>query len=389
MALAAPVNEVIDAPKTQIAEYSPVAAGLAELRTRLSNVVYDVTTADGMARARRDRRECVTLRTSLESVRVREKADILARGRLLDGEAARIRGEIEAIEDPIDAQIKAEETRREIERAAKEQAERERIAGVHAAIAETDAIAAKLTGKPSADIAAALEKLRQHFVGEWAFEFKELAQAAKDRAVAALEQLFTETYDKELAAAAEAERVAAERIELARLRAEQDERDRHAAEKRAKDAEEEAARRKVIADAERASREKIEAEELAARLAREEADRIAKAARDAEQKKIEENERAARLQRAEDDRKAEAARAAERKRLDDEAAARKIEQDRVDAEMKAERDRLDAVRRETERLQNELLDGRAMLTKFVDRFGKRREFAAVVKAIKSFLEVQA
>lgn len=333
----------------QIAEYSPVESGLSELRSRMGSVVYDVTTPAGMVSARKDRRECVILRTALEEKRIALKAGILERGRLIDGEAKRIRSAIEAMEEPIDAQIKKEESRKERERVEREAKEAARITGVQETIAMINGVAPSMVGASSVAIAATLTDMRAYLIGEWAFEFKEIAQAAKDKSIATLEQLLAGAKAQEEAAAAEAKRVAEERAELARLRAEQAEREKQAAAQRAKEAAEATAARAKIEAEERASREKIEAEERAARLKREEDDRQAAIAREEERRK-------------------------------QQAAA---------AAIQAERDRVEAERRETARLQNELLDGAAMLSKFVDRFGKRREFTVVVKAIKSYLEMVA
>lgn len=55
-------------------------------------------------------------------------------------------------------------------------------------------------------------------------------------------------------------------------------------------------------------------------------------------------------------------------------------------EERAERDQADASQRESDRQQNELLDGRAMLSTFRARFGGRREFSAVIIAIDEYLK---
>jgi len=62
-------NETIDRPaiETSIAEYSPTAAGLADLAHRFKNVVFDVSTTKGDKEARAARLELVRLRTGLEA----------------------------------------------------------------------------------------------------------------------------------------------------------------------------------------------------------------------------------------------------------------------------------------------------------------------------------
>ena len=113
--------EVIDPAEATaaIAEYSPTEAALAELQERFGGVVWDLTTVKGNADARAARRELVTLRTNLEAKRKALKAPALEYAKRIDSEAKRIAAAIGAVEEPIDAQIKADEARREQERQAR------------------------------------------------------------------------------------------------------------------------------------------------------------------------------------------------------------------------------------------------------------------------------
>ena len=174
----------------------------------------------------------------------------------------------------------------------------------------------------------------------------------------------------------ERERVAKVQAEIERLAAE---------DKARKDAEEAklAAERAQIAkdraELDRAAAEskaKIEREELAARMIREEADRAARL-------KIEHEERAARrVREAEEARITAERRKAEAERAAAEEATRKLRQAKED-KLRAEREAEEAKTREVERQKNELLDARAMLETFRKRFGHRKEFAGVVKAIEA------
>ena len=65
---------------------------------------------------------------------------------------------VKALEDPVDVQIKAEESRREIERIRKAEAEANRIAALNLRIDEIKAVAARAVGKPSAESLAELQK---------------------------------------------------------------------------------------------------------------------------------------------------------------------------------------------------------------------------------------
>ena len=124
-------DEVVPAhPVSAVAEYTKTALALAELRQRLAGKVYALQTVAGDKEARADRLELVRLRTSLEAKRKELKAPALERSRLIDAEAKRIEGEILALEGPIDAQIRADERRREEERAARAAAEAARVAAL-------------------------------------------------------------------------------------------------------------------------------------------------------------------------------------------------------------------------------------------------------------------
>ena len=257
---------IIEPPTTAIAEYSPVAAGLADLRARHEGVVYDLTTTAGDKAARAARRELVTLRTNLEETRKALKTPILKQGKLIDSEAARIEAEILKLEQPLDALIKADEARREEIRQAKAEAERQRVAALQRRVSALAAFPVRAMGEPSASVQALIEELEAVDVadGSWA-EMAGEAATAKD---AALERLRA-AHAAAVAAEAEAARLAAERAELERreaeLRRQQEEADRV---RREQEAAAEAARQAEEAR-QRAEREAHEAAMRAEREAQE------------------------------------------------------------------------------------------------------------------------
>jgi len=273
---------------------------------------------------------------------VREDAQAFAKAVI--AEEKRLIGIIEPEEARLQALQKAEDDKRE----AKIRAERERVEGIEQQIARMEARPLSCVGMSSEKLAATIEFLKSANVGEWAQEFTEKAQAAKDKSIATLEQLHAGAVAAEQAAAEEAAKIAAEKAELERLRA---------ADK---------ARAEAEAKSQAEARAKLEAEERAAREQREAADRAAQAERD-------------RL-----DAEAKAAREAEQKRLDEIAAAQRAAAAAEEARLKKERDEIEAREREARRLETELADGQTVLTVFKDRFGKRREFSGVVKAIDSY-----
>lgn len=310
--------------ETALAEFEKIEAGLAALNQKYTGVVFDVKTTAGMKDAIAARAEIREPRYATEHARKAGKAPVIAIGKNIEEKAAWITAELLKIEDPIDAQIKAEETRKEAEKAARELAERERRERILARIQEIKDAGDKFTVRAgSAVLALHLEEARATEIDDTFAEFKPDAEAAKVRAVAKLTDLHSSALELE-----EAQRAArAQAEELARLKAEEDARQKEAV---AREAE---AIRKQAAE-EKAAREKIAAEEQAA------------------------NERIAAQQRAADEAMARAA-AAERERLAaQEAEAKRIrneeekrlqvERDRITAEARALEDRQRAERAEVE-----------------------------------------
>lgn len=355
---------------TAISEYSPTVAALADLRQRYAQVVFDVTTTKGMDLAKKGRAEIRGYRVALETKRKEIKAPALERCRLIDDEAKRITAELVALEDPIDDLIKSEEQRKERERIEKEQIERERIDAIQSRIADFAASVTALVGKPAATIGEAIEVAEQFVIDDSFYEFKAQAEAAKTAALDRLSELHAAAIEQEI----EQARIKAEREELARLRAEQEKRDREAkaqaeAEQRQRDEEAKQARAKIEAE-EREARARIAEQQRKADEERAEADRIARERREAEEKQARQRQ------------------AAEDARLKAERYSIEAERREVEAKARAEREAREAQEREECRRQSELMDGMQMLETFVERFGKREEFKAVVKGIAGWLTKQ-
>ena len=249
-----------------VAEFDRVGAGLAELRKQYGNVVYDVTTTAGMNDAKVARAAIREPRYEIERIRKAAKAPILALGKKLDTEAARITSELEKLERPIDGAIKAEEDRKEAEKEARIQAELKRVADLQERVAY-------LRGCPNLSASSGSELIAGHISdleGEVADEsLQEYQQAGADAKAAGLARL-RELHAAALAHEAEQARIKAEREELARLRAEQKKRDDEA--KALRDAEAakqaEALRLEREAQAAETARQRAE-QEAAAKIERE------------------------------------------------------------------------------------------------------------------------
>lgn len=205
---------------TVLVEYSRTEAALAELRAKYQGATYDLTTTAGDKAARAARLELVKLRTSLESKRKEFKAPALEFGRKIDAEAARINGEILALENPIDAQIKADEKRREDERLERERIEAARVAAIKSKI---DAIRACAVRANSPDMTSeriqrGIDQVEAIGIDAAGFaEFAEEAAQAKSTTLAAMLNL----RDQAKAREDEAARLEAQRLENERIAAQQ------------------------------------------------------------------------------------------------------------------------------------------------------------------------
>lgn len=310
---------------TSIEEYSKTAAALAELASRYSGVRYDVTTKDGLLAATKARAELRSLRVALEKTRVQIKAPALKRTQEIDSEARRLTAAIVELEDPIDAQIKYEETRKENERLAAERAEQERIEAEQRALREAEQ---RKIEEAQAEIRRRQDELDK----------AEHARLEKER---------------------EAQRQIDEAARVAWLKIEEDER-----QARAIRDEQDRIARLAREEEERLARKLREEEEL---KLKQERDRI-----DAERRVIEEAQRKAREE--------------EELKARQERERKEAEQRAVEEKKRKAREKEEEKQREIQRRDNDVLDASAMLTTFVQRFGHLEEFAPIVSTITAFLQ---
>lgn len=269
-------------PKSEVAEYDSIAAGLAELRSEAALQNFDLTTTAGDKAARSIRARHVELRSRVEDLRVRAKQPHLDRGREIDAAAKFLTAEILRSEEPLDKAILAKQREKEAEKARREEADRAAKAAIGQRIDWIRGRLLAMAGKPSADV---------------------------DAEVGTLEQvpITAELYGERLTEAAQVkgETLAELRALSARLKPQEQEAARLAEERRVfAEQQAEAKRRADAEDAER--RERIRREDA---------------------------------ERAEQQRREDEQRAAARKAEDDRIAAAKAEQDRKDAAERAERER--------------------------------------------------
>ncbi|MFY3460923.1 hypothetical protein ACOTJD_30140 [Achromobacter xylosoxidans] len=334
-------DEILDAPAA-IVEFNAVQKGLAALRQELDGVQFDVTTTAGDKAARAARARCVSIRTSADAAYEGWNKPMLAKQREMRAILAKIKDEVKAVEEPIDAQIKAEEARKAEIKAAKEAAELERQRAIQERLDHIRDFATSAAGLSSAKIEAMRETLA---------EFPLTTELYEHRAGEAI-QLHAEVMTKlgqmhgaALAQEQEAARLAAERAELERQRLEQ----------------EAAAAAARKAEDERLAKERAELEEQQRRLqaerdaenARQEAARAEQARKDAEaaaalKRQQDEAAAALRAQQEEIDR--------QRRELEEQqAATRRAEQERAEAEARAQQEKEAAARAEAEAAERERL----------------------------------
>lgn len=295
-------------PGTAIAEYTATEAALADLRTKYQAVVYDVTDAKTMKLAKEARAEIKGYRVALEKCRVEIKAPALERCRAIDADAKRITADLLALEEPIDAQIKAEESRVQRAKEAAEEAERQRVAAINARFDAIKAWPSLAAGQPSEAIRAMIEGAEATDPATFPADLQAAAVYEVRLAVNGLRAELDRAEQRERdAAELQRLRAAAAEVEAERQRLAEVERQRVAYEAaRAKAAEE-------IAAAERREQEAIEA----AKRAAEQAERDqAEAVRQAEERATREAE-----VREQARRDAEAAEAARLKAEDERRAA--------------------------------------------------------------------
>lgn len=296
---------------------------LRDLAAR-TNGIDSITNKDGYQQVHSGRMALKNERLSIQTLAKEARDDATKFSKAVIAEEKRIIAIISPEEDRLQKLQDDYDTAIEAEKQAKIAAEQKRVADLQERVAE-------LRGNRMLSPTSGSDLIAEHIsdvdgipVDESFEEFREQAEAAKAEGLKWLREMHAAAVAHE----AEQARIKAEREELAKLRAEQAERDRLAEIERKALAEKQAAE----AAAERA---RIAEEERQAKVARE-----AEAARQAEE---------LRKQRAEQ----EAAAAAERKRIADEEAAAKAVRDAEAKKLAEERAEFERQQAEVRRIKEE------------------------------------
>ena len=200
--------------ETALSEFDKVSAGLAALYEQYPvDLVYDVTTTAGLTEAARHRAAYRDPRIDIEKMRKVAKAPVTAIGKNIDARAAWITAKLRIGEEPADAQIKAEESRRAQIKADKEAAEFGRVLAIQEALAAIAMDVQIASTQPSARIAAVIDELKTAELDKLVFqEMMAAAVAARDAGIAKLELAFkAKRFDEQQ----EADRVEVERKRIA------------------------------------------------------------------------------------------------------------------------------------------------------------------------------
>ncbi len=216
------------------AEFRALAAESAE--------IVAITNEAGYQQAHAARMRLVKARTTTAKNRLLAADDAASYTKGLIVEEKRLL----ALIAPEEARLQALQGAEDAKREAKIKSEIERAEQIQAHIRGYAEGALAMAGKPAAEIAGALEAMRKIFVGEWAMEFKAQAQEARDKAIAALEQLHAGAVAQETAKVRAEQEVEARKIEADRRAVEDAARkQREATEERERAARAEQAERKA------------------------------------------------------------------------------------------------------------------------------------------------
>jgi colicin import membrane protein len=213
------------AVNNNLVEFDTVEAGLQALEKKYAGVIFaDIQTPKGLKSAKEARAEVRKPRYAVQNAVDNAKGPLNTLKAAIAARGGSMIARITAVEDPIDAQVKAEEKRLADEKARLEREAAERKARIDAAIAEITSRVEACTEQPANFIAETIAWLDGAEVTDEEFgdrieEVKRAVQETRDRLV------------RMQATAEEAELAAANAKILAdKLKAQQDELDRRQAE---------------------------------------------------------------------------------------------------------------------------------------------------------------
>lgn len=160
-----------------VVKFDATSAALSALQHTYKGIVFDCSNPSQDKLARQARRECVSLRTALEEARKALKKPLLDAGKALDEKANALKAAIKAVEDPIDAQIGAEEARKEAIEIEEQKREFERVQAIRERIRAIERVRVDALTMTDEQIRVSLSA--DPFCAKHWAEFDEFADAAE------------------------------------------------------------------------------------------------------------------------------------------------------------------------------------------------------------------
>ena len=250
------MTELLTLPdvKDQFAKLSPAETAIAAATEEYMPLTIDgIKDTKGYAKVHRARMSVMKMRTTIEKTRKQLKADSLAYGRTVDGEAKRLTALLEPTEAHLLTQLRAvDDEKSRIANEARLKAEAAEKARADAEAAEKKRLADEEAARIKARQDAEDERLRKARADLEAQAAKQRAAQEKleaDQRVVQAEKLRMIELDNERVRAEELKKAKEEAAERARVETE---------ERRAREAKEKAAAEKAQAEAEEAARLRVE-----------------------------------------------------------------------------------------------------------------------------------
>jgi len=173
--------------------YNVTEQYLVELEDRYSASIIpeDLSIKENYEMVRKACAELRNARCRVEDRRKELKKEVLARGRMIDGAAKKIKDRISALEKPFVDAKKAYDERKEIERREKARKEEMRVNSIRAKIDEIKSMPSSAIRMSVDEIEKVIEDLKGNDVGKWAQEFAPVANQRKAEALSALHELLS------------------------------------------------------------------------------------------------------------------------------------------------------------------------------------------------------
>jgi hypothetical protein len=260
----APDNALVILNPQQFATelFQPFHEQLASAKRKAARDKYDITTDEGLAKAKELKATFVTIRTTADKAKSAAKRPIDESGKKILEHYKRLEDAAKAEEAKHATAIAAEEQRQAAERQRKQDEERQRVEALEAKVDAIRLFPSTLAGATSDQLRAAIEEWAGKSLAKADYqEYFEDGVIALEGTVAELRRMLDVAVGRE-----EAERkAAADRAELERLRAEQAQRDADEAERKriADEAAAESARQLAAQQAELAKSQRIMADLMA------------------------------------------------------------------------------------------------------------------------------